>query len=45
MAGAGQVGSQELYRQTTVESVLYWSVGSLAIALVTVFSVRGWAPT
>jgi len=44
MASAGQSGSQELRRQSAVESVLYWSAGSLLFALVTALSVRAWAP-
>ena len=44
MASAGQSGSQELRRQSAVESVLYWSAGSLLFALVTVLAVRAWAP-
>ncbi len=45
MASAGQVGSLELNRQSTVEAVLYWCVGGLVFAMVTVLSARAWAPT
>ncbi|MBK8066524.1 MAG: response regulator [Rhodanobacteraceae bacterium] len=44
MQQTGQLGALEWRRQKGVDAVLYWCSGSLVFALLTVFSVRSWAP-
>ena len=44
MQQTGQVGALEWRRQKGVDAVLYWCAGSLVFALLTVLSVRAWAP-
>ena len=45
MQHTGQVGALEWRRQKGVDAVLYWCAGSLVFALLSVLSVRNWAPT